>query len=55
MASLLLGLEPVIPLGDLTVLRKGRLAFSSHLIRSWERTTSRASRHSATPWVAVSR
>jgi thiol peroxidase len=34
MASLLLGLEPVIELGDLTVLRKGRLAFSSHLIRA---------------------
>jgi hypothetical protein len=33
MVSLLLGLEPVIQLGDLTVLRKGRLAFSSHLIR----------------------
>jgi hypothetical protein len=32
MASLLLGLEPVVQLGDLTVLRKGRLAFSSHLI-----------------------
>jgi hypothetical protein len=27
------GLEPAIQLGDLTVLRKGRLAFSSHLIR----------------------
>lgn len=33
MASLLLGLERVIQLGDLTVLRKGKLAFSSNLIR----------------------